>query len=190
MKSRDIVHISLFAALTAALGLLPAIPVPLIAVPITAQTLGVMLAGALLGARRGALAMLLFMALVAAGLPILSGGRGGLAVFAGPTVGFFLAFPFAAFFIGWCMDRLWPRFNIVQAFAVNVVGGIGLIYLFGIPLLGMIAGLQFGQAAWASLAFLPGDLLKAGAAAAITAAVRRGYPSVRAGSQAAIAGNP
>ena len=48
-------------------------------VPITLQTMGVMLAGSVLGARRGALAVLTFLALVAAGLPLLAGGRGGLA---------------------------------------------------------------------------------------------------------------
>ena len=82
MKTKDLAYIALFAAITAVLGLLPAIPVPAVPVPITAQTLGVMLAGAVLGARRGFLALLLFLVLVAVGLPVLAGGRGGLAVFA------------------------------------------------------------------------------------------------------------
>ena len=75
MKTRDLAYIALFAAITAVLGLLPAVPVPAVPVPITAQTLGVMLAGAVLGARRGFLALLLFLALVAIGLPLLAGGR-------------------------------------------------------------------------------------------------------------------
>lgn len=70
---REIALIALFAALTAALGLMPPISLGF-GVPITAQTLGVMLSGAVLGARRGALAMLLLLLLIALGLPLLSGG--------------------------------------------------------------------------------------------------------------------
>ncbi|MEL6321465.1 MAG: biotin transporter BioY, partial [Cyanobacteria bacterium J06626_14] len=75
MTTRDLVYIAVFAALVAALGLIPPIPLPFIPVPITAQSLGVMLAGAILGARRGACALLLFLVLVAIGFPLLSGGR-------------------------------------------------------------------------------------------------------------------
>lgn len=85
MSTRDIVYIALFAAITAALGLFPAFSLPVIAVPITAQTLGPMLAGAIAGAKRGALALVLFVVLVAIGLPLLAGGRGGLGIFFGPS---------------------------------------------------------------------------------------------------------
>jgi len=88
MQTRDLVLISLFAAIIVALGFVPPITLGFIPVPITAQSLGVMLAGVILGAKRGALAAVLVILLVAIGLPVLSGGRGGLAVFAGPTVGF------------------------------------------------------------------------------------------------------
>ena len=81
MKTRDLAYIALFAAIIAVLGTLPAINIG--PVPITAQTLGVMLAGSVLGARRGFLAVLLFLVLVAIGLPLLSSGAGGLSVFAG-----------------------------------------------------------------------------------------------------------
>ena len=83
MNTRDIVLIALFAAIIVVLGLLPPIMLGFIPVPITAQSLGVMLAGCILGAKRGATAVLLVLLLVAIGLPVLSGGRGGLAVFAG-----------------------------------------------------------------------------------------------------------
>ena len=76
--------------MVAALGLVPAFTPPGFAVPITAQSLGVMLAGSILGARRGALSLVLLLVLVAVGLPLLAGGRGGLGVFAGPSVGFLL----------------------------------------------------------------------------------------------------
>ena len=96
---RDLTHIALFAALVAILGLVPQITL-VAGVPITAQSLGIMLCGTVLGAKRGALAVLLFLALVAAGLPLLSGGRGGIGVFAGPSVGYLVGFPIAAFVAG------------------------------------------------------------------------------------------
>lgn len=176
MTTRDYAHIALFCAITAALGLLPAVPIPFSPVPITAQTLGVMLTGAILGARRGMLAMLLFMAMVAIGLPLLAGGRGGLAVFAGPTVGFFLAFPLAALVIGWLTSKSWNRLTFVRAWGINLLGGIVAVYLLGIPFIAIIAKISLVQAAIGVLAFIPGDVLKAAAAAAITMAVKRGYP--------------
>ena len=81
---RNLTMIALFAALIAALGLIPKFTLGF-GVPITAQSLGVMLCGTVLGAWRGGLAALLFVALVALGLPLLAGGRGGLGVFASPT---------------------------------------------------------------------------------------------------------
>jgi biotin transport system substrate-specific component len=181
MTNRDYAHIALFCAITAALGLLPAFPIPFSPVPITAQTLGVMLTGAVLGARLGVMAMLLFMAMVAIGLPLLAGGRGGLAVFVGPTVGFFLAFPLAAGVIGWLTDRSWHRLTFARALGINVLGGILAVYLLGIPFIAFIAKISLYQAAIGVLAFIPGDVLKAAAAAAITMAVKRGYP--RAGER-------
>src|SRR4051812_50124280 len=85
VRSRDLVHVALFAAITAVLGLVPAVNVG--PVPITAQTLGVMLAGSIVGARRGFLSQLLFLVLVAVGLPLLPRGRGGLSGVAGPPAG-------------------------------------------------------------------------------------------------------
>src|SRR5690625_7350257 len=75
MKLQDMMYISLFAAIVGVLGFIPPIPLPFSPVPITAQTLGVMLAGGILGARRGGLSLLLFIALVAIGTPLLTGGR-------------------------------------------------------------------------------------------------------------------
>ena len=75
-SSLSIALVSLFAALIAVFGLIPKIDLPL-GVPITLQTLGVMLAGCMLGPKRALQALLLFLAAVAIGLPLLSGGRGG-----------------------------------------------------------------------------------------------------------------
>ena len=97
MTTRDLVLAALFAAIIVALGLLPPITLGFIPVPITAQSLGVMLAGVVLGSKRGTVAVLLVLLLAAIGLPVLSGGRGGLAVFAAPTTGYLIGWVFAAF---------------------------------------------------------------------------------------------
>ena len=101
---RNIVFIALFAGLIAALGLLPKLTL-VSGIPITAQSLGIMLCGTILGAKRGALAVILFLSLTALGLPLLAGGRGGLGVFTTPWAGFLFGFPVAAFFAGYVMEH-------------------------------------------------------------------------------------
>ncbi|SDQ48182.1 biotin transporter BioY [Quadrisphaera sp. DSM 44207] len=174
--ARDLALIAVFAALIAALGLPGAFPVPGLPVPITLQTFGVMLAGALLGARRGALAVLVLLALVVAGLPLLAGGRGGLAVLAGPSAGYLLGWPVGAFVIGALLARRPARGAFWWTLVACVVGGIGVVYAFGIPVLAARTDVPLATAAAGNAVFLPGDLLKAALAAAIAVAVHRGYP--------------
>ncbi len=155
MDYKSLVRIALFAALIAVLGLIPKLDIPIAAgVPITAQTLGVMLAGLLLGPRHGALAVLLFLFAVALGAPVLSGGRGGLGVFFGPTVGFLAGWVVGAWVCGWVYQRI--RSGLLGCW----LGGIGVVYVFGILGLALISGLSLSQAALATLVFLPGDILK------------------------------
>lgn len=172
---RSLTHIALFAALIAVLGLIPRIDLAA-GVPITAQSLGIMLCGTVLGARRGALAVLLFLALVAAGLPLLSGGRGGLGVFAGPSAGFLVGFPIAAFVAGWVMERttLAPG---IAAGAASVIGGIGVLYVFGIAGMAITLDKTLSEAAFLGMAFLPGDVLKAVLAGLITQSLARMRPA-------------
>lgn len=176
MASRDLARIALFAAIVAALGLFPAIVVPGVPVPVTAQTLGVMLAGSILGAKRGGLSVLTFLVLVAVGLPLLAGGRGGPAPFLSPSGGFLLAWPLGAFVVGLLTERFGSRLTLPAALLCNVAGGIAVIYALGIPFAAAVGRIGLGTAAAGSLAFLPGDLLKAGAAAAAAVTVRRAYP--------------
>ena len=183
MKSQDLAYIALFAAITAVLGLVPAIAVG--PVPITAQTLGVMLAGSVLGARRGFLSQLLFIVLVAIGLPLLAGGRGGLSVFAGPSAGYLLAWPLAALVIGLLTERLWRRYNLGWGILANVLGGIVLIYAIGVPVSAAVLDAPLGATLAGSAAFLPGDLVKAILAAAAAVQVRRSYPIVEPRDRAA-----
>jgi len=161
---RDLVRIALFAALIAVLGLVPKFDLPLAAgVPITVQTLGVMLAGLILGPRNAALSVLLFLFVVALGAPVLSGGRGGLGVFFGPTVGFLVGWVAGAWVVGlmyqW-LSRCLPNQRFLAALLSAWVGGILVIYSFGIPGISFITNMELSKAFFASMFFLPGDLMK------------------------------
>lgn len=171
---RNLTHIALFAALIAVLGLVPKIDLPL-GVPVTAQSLGVMLCGTILGAKRGALAVLLFLLLVAVGLPLLSGGRGGIGVFATPSVGFLLGFPVTAFVAGWIVERLPLPVGIaagIGAFA----GGVVVLYAFGTAGMAVMLDKTMAEAALLNLPFLAGDVIKVVLAGLVTQAIARARP--------------
>jgi biotin transport system substrate-specific component len=144
-------------------------------VPVTAQSLGIMLCGTVLGARRGALAVGLFLLLVALGLPILTGGRGGLGVFAGPSVGFLVGFPVAAFVAGLVTER--ARLPIGWAAAAGAfLGGIVVLYLLGAAGWALMLGKSMAEVQVFLLGFLPGDLIKVVLAGLITRSVARMRP--------------
>ncbi|MFZ9722501.1 MAG: biotin transporter BioY [Burkholderiaceae bacterium] len=185
-STRDVVNVALFAALIALFGLVPRIDLPFLAgVPITVQTLGVMLAGLLLGPRLAAMAVLLFLFMVLLGAPFLSGGRGGLGVLFGPTVGFLLGWIPGALIVGFIYSRLTqasstnakyrtPRrgFSLFFAAALaSFLGGVLVVYALGIPMLAWRANMALDQAAAVTLAFLPGDILKLLVAASIARAL-------------------
>ena len=178
MRIQDIAYIALFAALTAVLGLIPRIDLSFGPVPITAQSLGPLLAGSILGARRGALSQILFLLLVAAGLPLLAGGRGGLAVFGTPSAGFLIAWPLAAAFVGAATERLWSRLGFVSAFVINILGGIVILFAVGVPVMAYIGSLSIADAAANSMALIPGGLLKAALAAAVAILFKYRYPLI------------
>ena len=181
MNTRDLVLAALFAAIIVALGLLPPIMLGFIPVPITAQSMGVMLAGVILGAKRGTIAVLLVLLLAAIGLPVLSGGRGGLAVFAAPTTGFLIGWVFAALVTGYLSERLVRNsqsaaVQTIGFFIAAVAGGVIVLYAFGIAYLAVVSGLGISKAFLGSMAFIPGDVVKAVVAALAGRAVMAGYP--------------
>jgi biotin transport system substrate-specific component len=178
---RDLGLIALFAAMIAALGFV-AVPVAGIAVPIVLQNLGVFLAGAVLGARRGTLAVVAFLVLVAAGLPLLSGGRGGVGVFMTPSLGYLLGWVAGAFIIGFIVDRIRTgKRYFPKVLAAILLGGVLVIDLLGALVSPLFTGLDLGVTLIGSAVFLPGDILKAVLAALVAAAVRRAYPVPPAG---------
>jgi biotin transport system substrate-specific component len=182
LNARDLALVATFAALIAVLGLPGQLNLFGNAVPITAQTLGVMLAGSLLGARRGALAVLVFCVLVVLGLPLLAGGRGGLGVLTAPPAGFFLGFTPGALVIGLIMGLWRGRFALGWAVLANIVGGILVVYAFGIPIQAWISHAPLSKIAVADAIFLPGDLVKAVVAAVIARGVFRAYPQAGLGA--------
>lgn len=169
---RDLARVAVFAALIVVLGTVT-VPLPG-GVPITAQTLGVMLAGTVLGPRRAPLAVLLVLVLAAIGLPVLAGGRGGLGVFVGPTAGYLLGWVAGTVVIGLIVHR--ARITWWRTALGAVVGGILVVYAFGIPVQALVLGVDLAPTALSSLVFLPGDLLKAAAATVLTLALVRAYP--------------
>lgn len=181
MKSQNTVLIALFAALIVVLSLIPPIPLPGIPVPITLQTLGAMLAGAMLGPWRGALACLLYLVLAAIGLPVLPGGRGGLGAFMGPTGGFLIGMVVGALVIGWLTRTLVTRASRDWAklggyLAACIVGGILVVYAFGVPWLAAVTKMGLPKAATVVSVFVPGDLIKAVVAAWVASRVERVWP--------------
>lgn len=145
---------SLFIALSAQI----AVQLPFSPVPVTGQTLAVLLVGALLGSRRGALAVLAYIAEGLAGLPVFAGGAAGLARLAGPTGGYLIGFVVAAYVVGLLAERGWDRRFGTTVAAMTL--GNGVIYAIGATWLAVFVG---GAAqAWSLgvLPFLPGDALK------------------------------
>jgi len=176
-KEHALVQISLYAAVIAVLGLFPKFLVPVIAIPITFQTLGVMLAGAMLGSKKGALAAILFLFIVALGAPFLSGGRGGLGVFETPSVGFILGFPVSAYAVGWMMSRLKDKSIFFATLNSSLFGGVLILYLPGVFGLALKTNLDFFEAFLMCTIFLPGDVLKAVIVGLVVQSIYRTLPS-------------
>jgi len=179
--STDLALIAGFAALIAACALLPAISVGAGLVPITLQTFAVLLSGAVLGARRGFLAVLLYVVAGAAGLPIFSGGAGGLGVLSGPTAGYLVGFPLAAGLCGFIVERL-PRrqlaTNVPLIFLAGLVSSAVFIHTLGMTGLVVRAGLTWDEAFDVDKVFWIGDAIKNLAMALVATAVHRAFPDL------------
>jgi biotin transport system substrate-specific component len=156
-----VIGFSLLTALAAQI----AIPTPWSDVPITGQTFAVLLTGALLGSRLGALAMIAYLIEGASGLPFFAAGGSGLArLTVSPWAGYLWAYPVAAFATGWLAERGWDK-RYLKAAAAMALGS--LVILLG-GMLWRLGFMSFDQAfVTGVLPFLPGDAIKIALAAAV-----------------------
>lgn len=159
-------------------GLLAQVAVPLWPVPVTGQTLGVLLVGGSLGLRRGALSMLVYLAIGVGGVPWFSEGSGGTSSFAAPSFGYIIGFVFAAGLIGWLAERHWDRRPLLS------VAGFALAslvpFLFGLPYLAVVLGITDVQTilSYGFYPFILGGLVKWAIAAAVFPLAWRGVRSL------------
>ncbi len=178
IKTRDICLCAMFSALIA-VGAFIKIPIPVC--PITLQTLFVMMAGLLLGAKKGALSVLIYIVIGLIGIPVFTQG-GGIGYVMVPTFGYIIGFAFGAFVIGliaWKEER--PKF--LRLFAAGLAG-LAVVYAFGLSYYYLISnyiadGSGIGLLSlfyYCFLLVIPGDLLSCAAAALLA---RRLIPVLR-----------
>jgi biotin transport system substrate-specific component len=180
---RDVALVAVFAALLVVLALVPAVPVGALGVPITLQTLGVLLAGLVLGPWRGVAAVATYVALGLAGLPVFAGGMAGLAVLQGPTAGYVVGWLPGTFVTGLLAALVLrrERGRLPGLIGAGAVGVTLFTYLGG--WLWLVVGLGTGPLAaflGGVLPYLPGDGLKLVVAAFVAASVHRAFPDVLA----------
>ena len=174
MAVRRLTLIAFFTALIAILAQL-AIPLPFSPVPLTGQLIGVFLAGTLLGGRDGCLAILAYLLLGAAGAPVFSLGRGGLAMLLGPTGGYLWGFLPGVYLSGRIQEgKQPPCVRGLLAAAGGAFFTLGCTYLGGAIQLSLVTGYSAGEAILAGvLPFIPLDLAKAAIAAVLGARVKK-----------------
>ncbi|MGN7148330.1 biotin transporter BioY [Arthrobacter sp. SAFR-179] len=177
----DLGLIAVFAALVAGAALVPGLALNGFGVPITFQTLAVMLTGLVLGPARGFAAVGLYTLLGLAGLPIFSQGRSGLGILAGPSAGYIIAFPIAAGIVGWLATVVIKRTTRARAlwfFLSATVTSIVVVHSLGIMGIAMNSKATLEQAFLSDLIFYPGDIIKNVLAAVIAVALHRAFPDV------------
>jgi biotin transport system substrate-specific component len=178
--SRDIALVAAFAALISASAYIGAIPVGSAGVPITLQTLTVMLAGCILGPLRGFAAVSLYLALGAVGLPVFAEHSSGIGVFTGPSGGYLIAFPFAAALGGYLVKYVARerRTRALVVFACSITASILVIHPLGILGMMLYFDVSFAQALTWDMPFWLGDLVKTSLVAMIAAEVHRAFPQL------------
>lgn len=165
--SNGVRQVALILGGTAVLAASSYVSIPMQPVPVSLQTFAVLVVGALYGWRLGGLTVLAWLLEAALGMPVLAGGKGGLAPFFGPTAGYLLAFPLAAMLMGWLAARGGDGAHPLRAFWAMLLCTT-LILLMGGTWLGAMIGAAKG---WqlGVLPFLVGDVVKSALGAATLA---------------------
>lgn len=157
LKTRDFMYSSIFAAVISVLGFL-VFPLPFSPVPVTGQSLGIMLAGCLLTTRQAMMAVGTFLLIGIAGMPVFAGGTAGIGVIVGPRGGYLLGFFLGAIIISLIKKKF---SNIPGLIFANFAGGVVVVYLFGVLWLNWATGMGLSAAfLGGALPFIPGDLFK------------------------------
>jgi len=171
-----VASVALFAALTAAAAQV-SIPLPFTPVPFTLQPMVVLLGGAVLGSRLGMSAQILYLFAGIAGLPVFAASAvlpQGVLRLLGPTGGYLMSYPFAAFLTGWLAERGFDRRYVTSVIAMAC--GLGIIFAAGIVWLAFFArgAVGFETALRTGLyPFIPADIFKIFVAAAVMPALWR-----------------
>lgn len=170
---------------TLALAIGSWIEVPMVPVPMTLQTYVVLVIGALYGWKLGIATVILYLTEAAVGLPVLAGGKSGIAPLVGPTAGYLAGFVVAAALVGRLVERGWTASSLVRSFAA-MAAGHAVILALGVAWLASKIG--WGLAVSAGLIpFLIGAVVKSGLAAATVELIRR---AMQAGAAAETKGTP
>ncbi|MFR5875442.1 MAG: biotin transporter BioY [Eubacterium sp.] len=171
-KTIDVVYIGLSAALIAICSW---ISIPLPTVPITLQTMGVVLIASLFGAKRGMIATVIYIVLGAIGVPVFSEFSGGIGVLTGPTGGYIIGFIFTAIIVGITADKT----NKLWALILSMVAGILVCYAFGTAWFAYVYAKTSGAQplmtilGWCVFPFLLPDAVKIVIAAILTNRLKR-----------------
>ncbi|MGV0362543.1 biotin transporter BioY [Corynebacterium minutissimum] len=174
----DIAYVAVFTALIIVFAFV-SIPTPTAGVPIVIQNAVIILAGLVLGGRRGFFVGLLFLALGLVGLPILAGGRSALSAIAGPTVGYLVGYIIAPAIAGLIAYRA-PRNKggMIVTLAIAGIIGLAIQYLCGSLGLMVRSDMSFGAAILAQGPFIIPDLIKVAIMVAIAAGVHAAFPDL------------
>lgn len=182
LTGTNVALVSVFAGFIAASTLWGGIPLGT-GVPVTLQTLAVVLAGAVLGPWRGAAAVVIYLVLGTAGAPIFAGHVGGPVVWASPTAGFLAGFVACAFVTGWLVRAARRRGLSGAPFFWAILGAcaVGSLVVLNVIGWGYVMwklGLTLNATLVAAAPFLVGDIVKVVLASLVASAVHRSYPNV------------
>ena len=178
MKIKSMILVALFASITAVFSIIPGIPLPFSPVPITLQVFAVLLSGAMLGPKLGALSQVVYLLLGVIGLPVFSGGAAGLSVLVGATGGYLIGFPLASFVFGYFLTQKKSMFGVNTIIAVLL--SLAIIYIPGTLWLGHTLSLSLTKAfTIGSLPYIPLDLVKAVLVLLLAAPVRKRLQSAK-----------